>query len=174
MLRKKSTQLISIILLGSLLFGCAMTHLGEGIVVEKQLYNAASEKNLDEIKNNTLHGMKNGAIGGAAVGGAYGRLGSAIAYNASAPLWTLIFAIPGGFIGGATGIAVGSGVGLIKYALKPSHKATWQYKVKSLNGPETFIIKEQSTNIILHTQVKVMERNGLTFIKNIPRTNRGR
>ena len=171
MLRKKLTQLISILLISSLLLSCATTHIGDGIVIEKQMYNVASEKSLDTIKNRTFSGMKNGAIGGAAIGGAYGRLGSAIAHNTSAPLWALIFGIPGGVIGGAIGIAAGCGVGLIEHALKPSFKATWQYKVKSSNGPETFTIKEQNTNLLLHSHVKVMERHGLMFIKKMPQTS---
>ncbi|MCH9690291.1 MAG: hypothetical protein K0U24_08020 [Gammaproteobacteria bacterium] len=79
----------------------------------------------------------------------------------------LTCAAAGGVIGGVAGVTAASGAGLIEYGLLSSHAATWQYQVKSLLSSDVFTIKEQAINIPLDTHVKIMEKNGLMFIKRL-------
>ncbi|MDX2347050.1 MAG: hypothetical protein QNK11_09295 [Legionella sp.] len=160
---KKLKLIASMLCICAMLFGCATTQHGDGIVIKKELYGVSSKKDTAPIKNRTVQGGSSGAIGGGAFAGFFGLLATGLSSGSAAT--ALAAGAFGGVIGGAAGLIVGSSVGLIEYALNPSHSATWQYQVKSLNTDKIFTIKEQSTNVPLHSRVKVLETKGKIFIK---------
>jgi len=151
----------------SLLFGCATAYQGDGTVIDKQPFSLAHTKSAAPIKERAVQAGLIGATCGATVGGAFGLIGASITPKASEAGWTLAFASAGALISGGVGLLLGGGFGLAQYALTPSEKDVWQYKVKSLHGPKTFIINQKAPSIPLHANVKVMERHGTLLIKPI-------
>ena len=166
--RKKRALFIISLSICFVLFGCATTqNYGSGIVIKKEMYNVGSKRDLGIIKERTIKTAIPTALVGTVTLGSLAALASMISYGTDTALFVLTGATAGGIIGGVTGIAVGGGAGLIEYGLLSSHEATWQYQVKSLSSSNVFTIKEQETNIPLNTHVKIMEKNGMMFIKKL-------
>jgi hypothetical protein len=151
----------------SLLLSCATTYQGDGRVIDTQKVSIAHPKTTGIVKERTAQVGLIGAASGATVGGAFGLLGALLSPSASAAGWTLAFASGGALVSGGVGLLLGSGLGLAQYGLTPSEKDMWQYKVKSLSGPESFIIRQKAPPIPLDSHVKIMKKNGVLSIKPI-------
>lgn len=158
-------------LMFSLLLGCATTYQDKGTVVDKQPFSLAHAKSATPIKKRAVQAGLIGATAGATVGGAFGLLGASITPSASAAGWTAACASGGALLSGGVGLFLGGGFGLAEYALRSSEKDVWQYKVKSLNGPKTFIINQEAPSIPLHAKVNVIKKNGALLIKPIRTVN---
>lgn len=157
-------RFVLISLISSLLFGCA-TYQGDGVVVQKQLYSVGHKRIADPIKDRTKNGALVGATSGGALGGLLGSFMGGISIPANVLTGTLIGALGGGLILGGIGAVIGSGVGLMQYGLTPSKKEVWQYQVKSSSSNKILKINQKTSNIPLHSKVKIMEDNGSMFIR---------
>ena len=156
---------VLVIFMMSLLLSCATTYQGDGIVIEQQKFSVAHAKKTDVIQERTTQAGLIGATSGAAVGGAFGLLGAVLAPSVSAIGWTVAGASAGALLSGGAGLLLGGGLGLVQYGLTPSESDVWQYKVKSLNGPQTFIINQKAPLIPLHANVQILEKKGVLLIK---------
>ena len=157
MLHKKSSRFIFLIFIISMLLGCATTHYGDGIVIAEQKIIQKEPVNYHPIKN----GAKNGALIGALGGGAT-ALGLIAFLGASPIAGVFLFPI---LYGTTLGTAIGSGAGIVAYALNPKNSSTYQYKVKSLTNAKILTIQQQTLPIPLNAKVRILERNGSMFIR---------
>lgn len=86
-----------------------------------------------------------------------------IAFLGASPI-AGVFLIP--ILYGTTlGTAVGSGAGVVTYALDPKNTSTYQYKVKSLTNAKILTIQQRTVPIPLNAKVRILERNGSVFIR---------
>lgn len=154
---KKFTRALFLMLIIAMLLGCVTTQYGDGIVVAEQKIIEKQPVNYHPIKN----GARNGALFGALSGGA-SALGL-IAFVGASPI-AGVFIIPI-LYGTALGTAIGSGAGVVAYALNPKKSTTYQYKIKSLTNAEIFTIQQQTIPIPLNAKVRILERNGTLFIR---------
>jgi len=146
-------------LITSMLFGCATTYHGDGIVIDKQkVYTQNHLKN--GLKKGSSAAIAGGLLVGTVVSVGSVLLGAGAAEIPIVALATLGYGAASALTFGAGGIIVGAGTSYFLY----SSKNMQQFKVKSLETGKIFLI-EQYSSIPLNTKVKIIERNDRVFIK---------
>lgn len=161
------TRFILFCLLVSMLFGCAATYHGDGIVISEQKINN-SVQIPSHIKQGAKIGGTVGAISGGVVGAGFGILyfGLGGASHAATYYGGSIFgAALGGVTFGLVGAAIGMSAAYVSEKIT-ENSANYQYTVRSLyDVKKTFTIRQYSIPVPLNTKVKILERNGTMFIR---------
>jgi hypothetical protein len=162
---KTTAQLTIITLTFSMLFGCATTYHGDGIIVSEQ---KIGKKN--HLKEGAKAGVRGATVGGTASASFvlwYGLMEAGVPSTlVSAGNLLAGMAILGS--AGALAIAVPAAVTAVgtSYVINKSNKKDiYQFNVKSLNKDKTFIIKQYAVPMPVNTKVRIIERNGSVFMK---------
>ncbi len=152
-------RFILITLMSALLFACATTYHGDGIVIEKHYMGKK-----DHFKPAQKAGIRSGAVGGAALASFslfYG-IGEGVSVGSNilgVAIWGSLGALGVGLPVAATAITVPF------LADKLTKADVYQFKVKSLSENKTYIVEQYSPPISVNTKVQIIERNKKVFVK---------
>lgn len=168
MFLKSLVRSTSLILIASLLLGCVTNH-GYGVVIAEQHEKHFVERK-NYIKNQTKHDAKVGGTVGSAGGGVL--LGSFAAWYGfmevgvgSALAGAAVWGAAGALTFGLAGAAIGGTAGYVIEKSKSKYEH-YQFKVRSLqDATKIYTVKQYSPPIPLNTKVKILERNGSTFVR---------
>lgn len=157
--RRLMRGVILIVFIGSLLFGCATTYHGDGVVIEKQKVGKK-----DHFKPAKKAGVRSGVVAGTALSSFslwYGILegvsiGSSILGVA---IWGSVGALGVGLPVAATAITVPF------LADKLTQADIYQFKVKSLANNKIYTVEQYSPPIPVRTKVRIIERSHKVFVK---------
>lgn len=184
MFTKQYVRGLSLASMASMLLGCAATYQGDGIVMEEHQVGQQLDRKV-QIKQHAKVGGATGAIVLGSTGGIFGGVPAAIGGG-------VVGAVLGSAAGGLYGVAeggssnptlfasvIGAGTGAVAFGLPGAavggaagylmtkHLADYQYIVKSLRDNKLYTVTQYSARIPLHTQVRVLERNGSLFIRKV-------
>jgi hypothetical protein len=167
---KSLIALVTCVIFTSALMGCATTyHRGDGIIMAEKKLQDNDHKPHDNTQNGAIAGGTVGVVTGGVGGGLAGlALGSLLTIGSySLPLiaaTTLGGAAIGALVVGVAGSAAGAGVGYTIDATTPD-AGMYEFIVKSATEKKLLTITQYSKPIPLHTEVLILEKNNLVFIK---------
>ncbi len=153
------TRFFMIVLMSSLLFGCATTYHGDGVVIKQQKIGKK-----DHFKPAKKAGVRSGLVAGTALSSfslLYG-IGEGVSVGSNI-LGIVIWGSVGAF---GVGLPVAATAITVPFVADKLTKAdVYQFKVKSLSNNKVYIVEQYSPPISVNTKVKIIERNNKVFVK---------
>jgi hypothetical protein len=166
---KKIIALLVCVALTCSMVGCATTyHRGDGVVVCEKKIKDKDYKPHATTQNGAIVGGTAGGVSGAVAGGFAGFLIGLPLAAFTTPAVLIATTVGGVGIGavafGTAGAAVGSGVGYAMDVNTPN-AGLYEFVVQADNALKPFVITQYSAPIPINTQVHILEKDNLTFIK---------
>jgi len=162
---KKTSRLTILTLIFTMLLGCATTYHGDGIIIKEQ--KIGKKKHLKEGKK---AGTRGAIVGGTAAATLYlwsGLMEAGIPSTLAVAGGSLAVM---GIVGSAGALVIGlpvaaAAIGTSYLIDKSNKKDMYQFNVKSLEENKTYTIEQYAVPMPINTKVKILERNGVVFIK---------